>query len=151
MIPGLKKKNVWKIYRSDLREPDGSLYMTRWIFQTPWFGIRLHKIAKSDAGRDWHDHPFAFVSFILWGGYLEARPLLALGGKHHCEHSVFYGPGSVVRRKATDLHRLTLTRPAWTLVFAGPYKRNWGFETEEGWVDFESYHRSLYRPERVEK
>lgn len=145
MIPAsLSKKNKWAIYRSHLVESDGSVYMKRWIFQTPRFGIRLHKICQSDSGRDLHDHPFDFTSVILRGGYVETRDRLAISGVARVRTKRRYGPGSVVRRSATDIHRLELDRPAWTLVFAGPYRRNWGFVTKNGWVDFENYHRSLY-------
>jgi hypothetical protein len=148
--------NSWKVYRSDL----GS-YMRRWIARCPWGTLRLHNIRESDAGRDFHDHPFAFTSLILKGGYVEHRPgclctklpnfnaWTHYNGiewiKSNCR---FYGPGSIVRRRAEDLHRLELVNgPAWTLVVSGPYFRTWGFQTADGWVDFREYRRSYYRPE----
>lgn len=128
-------------------------YMRRWLLRTPWFSLRLHNILTSDQGRDEHDHPFSFVSLILKGGYIEHRPgcicvariqdgrtLSPAGGP--CR---FYGPGSVVRRHAKDLHRLELVSgPAWTLVVSGAYHRVWGFQTPHGWVPFTEYSRSFY-------
>lgn len=63
---------------------------------------------------------------ILAGGYVEHRP----GGvSRRCL------PGDVVRRRAEDLHRLELLKSsAWTLVVTGPIRRQWGFQTEDGWI-----------------
>ncbi len=139
----------WAIYASHLTNPDGSFYMRRWIFRTPWGTLRVHNICSSDSGRDFHDHPFSFTSLILRGGYLEHVPGCRCGNKapyqlwegNHAPGTPpcrYYGPGSVVRRKATDLHRLDLTNgSAWTFVLGGPYERKWGFKTPNGWV----YHR----------
>lgn len=108
---------------------------------------------KSDAGRDHHDHPFDFYSLILWGGYLEHRPgcLCFVEGKTrdedpHWREIVatgcrYYGPGSIVRRKAEDYHRLELVNgPAWTFVITGPYRRTWGFLVNGEWIHYKKYH-----------
>jgi hypothetical protein len=114
------------------RENSSATYLTRWrIIQTPWFGIYLHCIRTIDKDDALHDHPWPFVSIILRGGYLEERPT----------HAKRRGFLSIAFRKATDLHRIVmLTRtPTWTLVFAGPRKRRWGFQTENGWVNYREY------------
>jgi hypothetical protein len=110
-------------YRSDLIGGD---YMRRWTVTTPWFSLRLHHILRSDLDRHHHDHPFSFVSLILRGGYVERSP----GGPPRvCR------PGTVVVRRAEDLHSLTLLgESAWTLVAATPRRKRWGFDTEDGWV-----------------
>lgn len=135
----------WALYASHL----GS-YMRRWIFRFAGRTLRIHNILESDAGRDFHDHPFDFTSLILKGGYLEHRPGCICGTFFDdCGEDSpcwFYGPGSIVRRRATDLHRLEITDgPAWTLVLTSQYKRNWGFLTPRGWVRFQDYERSFYR------
>lgn len=144
-------------------------YMLRWIVQTPFGGVRLHKICASDRERHLHDHPFDFVTFRLWndsktglgGGYNEQ--VLALvntvefrdGQKTYpfgintvSEYHPFWSVGF---RRAEDLHRLTLTEEKgeigkreiaqWTLLFHGPKIRDWGFQTEGGWVQWEKYER----------
>jgi hypothetical protein len=40
--------------------------------------LYLHKIMRSDADRELHDHPWAFASLILWRGYHEETE--AIGG-----------------------------------------------------------------------
>lgn len=56
------------IGRADDQQP----LMTRWIlFRVPWFGIYVHKFHRSDAEFALHDHPWSFLTLILWGGYVE--------------------------------------------------------------------------------
>jgi len=115
-------------YTSDLIAHD---YMRRWILRTPWKIFRLHHILRSDADRHFHDHPMDFTSFILAGGYVEYTP--------NNPPRVCY-PGDVVRRKAEDLHFLKLRgTSAWTFLITGPYRRSWGFQTEDGWIAASEY------------
>lgn len=118
---------------------DGALYMNRWrVIHTPWFGVRVHKIVRSDGERALHDHPFSFVSLILRGGYVEQTP----DGKRRV-----FKAGDLNFKSADALHRLDLFRkglvlgfngpntiedavqeiPAWTIVVRGPVIRRWGF------------------------
>ncbi len=127
----------WALYASHLGE-----YMRRWILRTPWGTLRLHNIMRSDEGRDFHDHPFHFTSLILWGGYTEHRP----GCNESACGCQSYGHGDIIRRKATDIHRLELLNgSAWTLVLSSRYLRVWGFLLKTGeWVNHSDYHRSYY-------
>lgn len=118
----------FRIYRHDLGD-----YMQRWILQTPWGALRVHHILRSDAGTDLHDHPFDFWSLLLTGGYEEIRALGPL------VESQWYPRLSLVRRRAEDLHRLIVPSPVWTLVWAGPRRRGWGFQTPDGWVSWREY------------
>jgi hypothetical protein len=110
-----------------------SLYMERWMTPRFWNKlprIRLHHIMRSDSDREMHDHPFDFTSIILSGGYTEHRP----DGSRR-----FYGPGSIVRRKAEDLHRLELDVPAWTICITGPKRRDWGFMRDGVWTRWQDF------------
>lgn len=110
-------------FRSDLIARD---YMRRWTLTTPWGMLRLHHILRSDARDHYHDHPMDFTSLILRGGYVEHRP------DHEPQR---YLPGDVVRRRAEDLHYLELIGDsAWTFLVTGPIRREWGFQTEDGWI-----------------
>lgn len=110
--------------------PADDLYMRRWILRLPFGGsVRLHHIVRSDAGRELHDHPFDFVSWLLTGGYLEVRP----DGSHWRRR------WSLVRRRAEDLHRVVVVKPVWTFVITGPWRREWGFQTPTGWVSRKVY------------
>lgn len=108
-----------------------SLYMRRWrLGPKTWPGLRVHHIVRGDADRELHDHPFTFVSLILWGGYWEHL----LDGSR-----TWHGPGSVLVRSAEVLHRLELPRPSWTFVIRGPIRRRWGFLTADGWIPWEKH------------
>lgn len=109
-----------------------NLYLRRLhLVKTPRFAVMLHWILLPDYQRHLHDHPVAFLSIVLRGGYDEARPRR-------------------VRRirwfnlmRATDCHRIYSVRPGTlTLVFAGPKVREWGFHTEDGWVGWRDYRRT---------
>lgn len=112
---------------------DGSPYLVRYyLFKKSWvpvFRVFLHHILRSDEDRHLHDHPWNFVSLILWRGYVEERP----DGFHRRR------PGHVVRRSRHDAHRLDLKRPAWTLVFSTGKKRTWGFHVDGHWMPYRRY------------
>ena len=126
---------LWQRFQKWIGRSDvwfgGSLYMKRWRwFSNDGIGVRVHNIRRSDSDRELHDHPFDFTSIILWGGYWETRD----DGSRTC-----YGPGSVVHRRAEMLHRLELPGPAWTLVFRGPYRREWGFVRDGVWIRWQDF------------
>jgi hypothetical protein len=105
----------------------GDPYMCRYrLFKLPFFKVYLHHILRSDEDQFLHDHPWNFVSFILWSGYLEQLP----------GRSRMVRPGAMIRHRATDSHRLILERPAWTLVLVTGKKRTWGFHTKSGWMAY---------------
>ncbi len=118
-------------------------------------GIFLHVIHRNDDDRDPHDHPWDFTSVILKGGYDDEQwQWVETSG---VTIGPFRGPpggykqwlgnervsfGTVVKRPAEHLHRvqgIEPGRPAWTLVFTGPRRREWGFVTDFGWESFRSY------------
>ena len=122
-------------YRHDIGD-----YMSRWILIHPGGTVRLHNIRREDADNDLHDHPWDFVSIILRGGYIEEVPKNPLdrAGQGGTEF-ITYTPGCVNVVSAEDSHRIDLVMDnrldplepgetgVWTLVFAGNYKRGWGF------------------------
>lgn len=129
-----KKWSFFKKFDIDDVNDPGVVYLRRWyLIRTPWFGIYLHKIMRPDHDRDLHDHPWNFVPIILWGGYDEQLP---------GEEFRLRTPGSMRLVRATDSHRIdTLIndKPAWTLCLVGRHQRDWGFHTEQGWVQWEDY------------
>lgn len=118
-------------------------YMIRWfVIRSRWFNLFVNRILRSDKDRDLHDHPWWFLSFILWNGYTETRTQLikTSTGEFLLERMPKrVRPLSVIFRRAKDLHRLELHRPAVTLVLTGPSVRKWGFRTRYGWVEADKY------------
>jgi hypothetical protein len=131
-----------------IRREDGTPYMIRRALNTPFFGVKLHHILLSDEDRDCHDHPWSFLSVILRGGYWEVtpeggQPREIIEGKAITRYNdaKWYGAGSVLWRPAPWVHRLILPegRDAWSLVFTGPRRREWGFHTVCGWIPWMKY------------
>lgn len=150
-----------------LRRADGRIYLDRWGFETRFFGVYLHRIDAPDPGVDLHDHPWSFASLILAGGYYEERvrgreaPRWAEGAERFEERYFDDGReiqhvarGVVVHRPRFSLRSLRLDeahriveldddRPCWTLVFRGPRRRVWGFYMPTGWVDADTYDKTV--------
>lgn len=118
-------------------------------------GFYIHHIAGPDPGLDVHDHPWAFRTFILWGGYSEL-----------CAEDIRVPEVVVGRRWArwswhsmplTVAHRIISVKPrTWTLVLRGPTRRAWGFyvpaPTSDGvwwWVKNTEYDYATRRPNKV--
>lgn len=144
------KKLLHRLFKSKtIMAPDRTPYLTRfYIANLHFFRIYIHQFHASDSDRHMHDHPFWFLSLILWGGYIERLP----DRVRTCR------PGRIIFHRAADLHSVTLRlkqvrknvwaeRPAWTLIIAGPKTRVWGFQTETGWVDFETYLKAKFGPD----
>lgn len=123
--------------KETISHTDGRPYLVRWkIIHTKWFGLFLHYFQTSDEDRDFHDHPFAYASVILWPGYRE----------HTADSVERKYPGMVLFRKATHTHRVELLRRpdgserrGWTLVFLTGKYREWGFHTKDGFVHNRDY------------
>jgi len=107
-------------------------YLYRWyaIPRNRWFNIYIHCFMRSDYDC-FHDHPWANLSWILKGSYIE----------HTIEGDLERLEGTTVLRPLGELaHWVELNRgPCWTLFFTGPKYREWGFHTEQGWVQWEEY------------
>ena len=121
-------------------------YMRRWycIPRNPWLNVYLHQFLRDDDDRALHDHPWWFISIMLWGSYTEWR----------IEPSIWHGrgfpestieprrrrAGSIAFRSAETRHRVTLNgKPCWTLVITGRKKRTWGFWCPRGFVPWHEF------------
>jgi hypothetical protein len=142
----LKDIYQWKLIKGcDARGDGDSVYVIR---RTLLGFINLHTFLRSD-GDEHHDHPWHFVSIILWRGYLEetgivTRPCANPGciPSHPPEVSrkrVY--PGMVLFRRASHRHRVVLVdgKKAITLMIRGPRVREWGFFTAKGWQHWVRY------------
>lgn len=127
------------------------------LLQLCGIAVRVHEILSSDVDRAMHDHPWPYVTVILKGGYWEVtpestRPSIddqgALFEDGRWVRQKWYGPGSVLVRRSTDRHYLTLDfdwdrhedTPATTLFITGPLVQTWGFYPDgEAKVPFDEY------------
>lgn len=124
-----------------------SNYMRRWWI-LPYtrfgFGVRVHEILTSDMDPHLHDHPWAFITIILRGGYFEQRPYsydpaMPLRGDldqypRRWIRERWHGPGSILFRRHDDWHRLEAhpdaQGPTVTLFITFKYRHQWGFWVE---------------------
>lgn len=146
-----------KPYRKGhLYHPDGSLYMARYcFFETRWLSARVHHLATADSDRHFHDHPWAFVSLMLRGAYVEERPRSIfpcfdftptpnqLQWEDECGEAytlTLRKAGSLALRHAPDRHRISVVMPdTWSLFVYGPERQWWGFYTPQGKIYFQDY------------
>ena len=116
----------------------------RWWIVPPHngvFNIYLHHWVASDADRDPHDHPWGSLTIVLRGVFIEFMPA---NPKRWPDDRTLVSRrrsfGSVVVRRAEDIHRIDLRgRSAWTLFLTLGKRREWGFWTREGWVHQDDY------------
>jgi len=117
---------------------DGKLYLRRWYLwgRGTAHQVFLHCILLSDAGRELHDHPWAFRTIGLSGCYLEVIPGNRVGGTMLPWRSWAVPAGWTHRVVVMD-------GPVWTLVIAGRAERTWGFWHAHGharrWVDWRTH------------
>lgn len=112
------------IYREDHKP-----YMKRFtVFYCKWFSIKFHQILLSDYSC-MHDHPWAFITFLIRGGYVEYTP----------GSSRLYGRFSLLYRPADYVHRLEIHQPVWSIVISFKKIQAWGFYTKKGWVHWRGY------------
>lgn len=107
----------------------GPLMIRYFLFRSRWVSIYIHHFLRSDNERHLHDHPWRFITVLLSGGYHENTPA---GRFWRRRFSVLYRP-------AEWQHWVEVTRPVWTLVIRGPRRREWGFHTEKGLIDWKTY------------
>lgn len=140
------KKKI--IYGCESRGDGADPYLTRYtLISNKYFQVAIHVFHRSDFD-DLHDHPWDFVSIILWRGYIEET--FSHTSYFHRDNYRYtterkvkkrYWPGMILFRKAEHAHRVELVngKKAVTLVFMGKYVRNWGFYTSKGWRYFLHY------------
>lgn len=133
-------------------------YIKRWhlIPRNTWRNVYLHKIVGPDNEPYPHDHPWAFTSLILSGGYIEElydfTPATASKDcrmiDHAWENERYYKlyawpsihiheKGHVVRRRSWHAHRIInlVTKPTWTVILTGETKGQWGFYLNQYYSD----------------
>lgn len=114
---------------------DGTPYLRRWrLLERPWGGVYLHRfLAPDDACL--HDHPWSYLSIILWGGYVEQTPVA-----EGATLDLWRRAGSIAWHPADWTHRIAVILPrTWTLIVRGRRGRIWGFHGRRGWVPWTVY------------
>lgn len=120
-------------YTKNIKDRDNKeTYLKRWGIRLPFgYSLKLHHILRADSDLCQHDHPWWFVTFMLWGGYEEEL------GRKKVIHKLF----SFAFRNKKVVHRIVKLPKghAWTLVFTGPTEKSWGFLTKKGLIDHDQF------------
>jgi hypothetical protein len=124
------------------RAPDGRPIFNRWhlVPRNTLVNVYLHEFVASDSDPEMHDHPYANVSYILEGRYIEER----MGRRRSAAKRRYWVPkktGDLLLRWPSTPHRI-LMRPdetCWSLFVTGPRVRQWGFHCTSGWVPWKKY------------
>ena len=118
---------------------------TRWVRAVGRIGellpnVYLHQFLRSDDDRALHCHPWANVSILLRGTYVEHT--IAAGGIENREWLIV---GDYrIRWSGRLAHRIELVgTECWTLFITGPRYREWGFHCQkQGWVHWKKFTES---------
>lgn len=147
---------------------NGEKYMTRYtIYTCRFFSVKIHRIFESDDDC-LHDHPWAFISFILKGGYVEhyidygklaenynvyhqegsslllvdkldfGSECINICNKRDQKTKIIH-PFSVLYRPCNWIHKLEIHQPATSLVITFKKVRLWGFWTPQGFKPHYEY------------
>jgi hypothetical protein len=154
--PGIIERILVKLFRVriiiSVAELGTKIYLRRFYLSPRWrwlpFRIFLHHIFLSDK-RVLHSHPWSFISLLLSGSYKEIiQDGFTAIGKHKVELTVdrFVKAGALLLNPLTHIHRLELTKPMWTLVFASKAKQMWGFYPPEKNYQFVPWREYLNVP-----
>lgn len=143
---------------------DGRPFLDRWgLVHERFGGFLLHHIADADPGKDLHDHPWAFTSIVLRGGYTEevadtrVASAMATVADMYPDSCTPGAPRSwrrfsIHHMPLTTAHRITAAEPGtWTLVLRGPTRRRWGFYLPTHWIVWTSYPYETRRPSSIDR
>jgi hypothetical protein len=105
-------------------------YLRRWVINFYFFSVRLHHWISSDDHRNFHDHPWNFLTIVLRGGYTDISD----------KGAELLTPGSIRLRKASHAHTVNVNPGGcWTLLLTGRTKRQWGFWVGDRWRKANKY------------
>ena len=94
----------------------------------------IHNFHRGDEDPHPHDHPFAFYSVVLIGGYREFDEE---------NNFIIRKPFSIAHRPATHRHRVEpLTKHCWTICIKVKADRVWGFWSNGTFIPWKDYLRS---------
>lgn len=145
-----RRQGPWRRLR--LRRADGRVYLDRWGLAWDRVGrIFIHRMTAPDPGIDLHDHPWSFLTVVLWGGYVEqranireAQDLAVIADAYPtCTRGVIEERRPFRPRvmRLDECHTIShlLRRSCWTLVIGGPRRRRWGFYLPSGYMHEAEY------------
>lgn len=90
--------------------------------------IMFHYFPVDENPQTYHDHPWPFVTLVLWGSYTD----LSVDADGTAIERL--SRGSVRHRAATHRHKTYVHQPTFTVVLRGATTRQWCEGTTEDWM-----------------
>jgi len=120
----------------EIKSKLGVLHFRRWrLVSTPIFSVYIHNIYRADEDKYMHDHPWNYWAMILKGGYIEQV-------KNGFNTKL---PGSFGFKKAENCHKIHhIIKPTTTLFITFRRRRDWGYHTENGWIQHTFYRQQKH-------
>jgi len=117
--------------------PECPILFRRTLVSRRSFKVLWHRFVPGASDVDPHDHPRAFLTIVLRGGYDDVTPLYLAG-----ERVERLRAPAIRYRRAQHAH-VTRVHPdgATTLVIMGPLVRAWGFVRDGRWMPWADYER----------
>ena len=108
-------------------------------------GRALHRFRREEPNGTPHDHPWAFETTILDGGYVEEVFTIAADGSWSSQR-LSRVPGATYRIEAAHIHRIVElpTGECWTIVQAGTGERETRFWRFGNGVSSRAWHERRY-------
>ena len=127
-----------RLFEKRCIQHDGTTVLYRWYVKRMSRGgaVYIHHFVRSD-GREMHDHPKAFITIGLKGGYREASA--EPGDLSRISHTLYRAPW-IRRFPPHYIHRVMLEddETCWTIALVGARTRPWGFFVPKScrrWLD----------------
>lgn len=128
--PAYKHRNRFKLTWGEYLGRSECPYLRRWVLETPFGSLRIHHWLSSDDDRNFHDHPWWFITLVLSGEYTDVSPQ----GRESMT------PGRIRFRPALHKHTVEVKPPGcWTIVLTGSHVRFWGFHVGGKFVKSNKY------------
>ncbi len=110
----------------EIRSKEGKLHFCRWrILETPWFSVYVHLLCESDSDKHLHNHPWNFISIVLFGKYREQ--LIS----YHDGYDSWTNNESkqfIPRfRNRNHFHKIEVLEPTISLVITGTRYHDWHY------------------------
>jgi len=115
----------------DIHEEHMNDHFTKFHIGGLPFAAVIHRFTAADGPEaEFHDHPFAFTSTILRGGYIEEVSFRnPFEPEQWLQQRLTRPPGETFRNEAGTIHRITrlLEDECWTLILPEEWERKPGF------------------------
>lgn len=125
---------------TEIRDANGKLLARRWyIVNSKFFGIFLNKLLASDKPPA-HDHSWDGLIVALNRSYWDYR---VEAGRF--VRAFWRWPFLPLFRRAEEFHYIEVNGPTWILVIRFRDRREWGFQTAEGWIEHRTWKAAGWR------